>query len=117
MFTYMFTIGATDGNIIAAIMTTHVVMKKPKVPSGDPGPASIPDMRRSETVQATAARMSRAPYVARAHGSTGLCRRAPCAAGSAVAAMPSLLLGRPGEWRRETGLPGQRRFQSEHIDA
>jgi hypothetical protein len=53
------TIGAIDGNIIAAIITTHVMMKKANVPSALPGPAFIPDIRRLETNHATAANTTR----------------------------------------------------------
>ncbi len=38
----MSTIGAIDGNIIAAIITTHTPRKKPTVPGSVPGPASMP---------------------------------------------------------------------------
>ena len=56
--TYVATIGAVEGNIIAAIMTTHVTRKNANVPSALPGPMSIPDMRTSDTSHATAARAS-----------------------------------------------------------
>ncbi len=36
------TIGAMDGNIIAAIITTQVPMKNANPPGSVPGPASMP---------------------------------------------------------------------------
>ena len=54
----MTTIGAIEGNIIAAIITTHTPMKNPSVPGSVPGPASMPLMRLSVSAQATAARMT-----------------------------------------------------------
>ena len=38
----MVTIGAMDGNIIPAIITTHTPRKNPSVPGSVPGPASMP---------------------------------------------------------------------------
>ena len=35
---YSATVGATDGNIIAAIITTQVARNQPNVPSAGPGP-------------------------------------------------------------------------------
>jgi ABC-type Na+ transport system ATPase subunit NatA len=40
--TYMRTIGAIDGNIIALIITTHTVSQQPSVPGSVPGPMSMP---------------------------------------------------------------------------
>src|SRR5437762_1591149 len=42
MRAYRATVGATDGNIIAAIMTTHTARNQPTVPSPVHGPLSIP---------------------------------------------------------------------------
>src|SRR5215217_6789125 len=53
------TIGATDGNIIAPIITTHVVRKNPSAPGSVPGPASMPAIRSPVTTQPTAASPSR----------------------------------------------------------
>ena len=53
------TIGATDGNIIAASITTQVVRKNPSGPGSVQRPMSIPDICPAETTQLTAARESR----------------------------------------------------------
>src|SRR5690242_8105461 len=55
----MTTIGAIEGNIIAAIITTQAVIQKPKPPRSVPGPASMPDMRSPVTAQAMAASSTR----------------------------------------------------------
>src|SRR5919198_6775515 len=47
--------GAAEGNIIAAIITTQTPRKKPKEPGSVFGPASIPRMRAIVTAQPTAA--------------------------------------------------------------
>ena len=39
---YRATVGATDGNIMAAIMTTHTARNQPAVPRPVQGPLSIP---------------------------------------------------------------------------
>ena len=39
---YSATVGATDGNIIAAIITTQTLMNQPNVPSPVHGPLSMP---------------------------------------------------------------------------
>src|SRR2546423_7663603 len=44
---YNATVGETDGNIIAAIITTHTPMNQPGVPSLVQGPLSIPRIRSS----------------------------------------------------------------------
>src|SRR5215216_3930712 len=54
------TIGATDGNIIAPIITTQVVRKNPSAPGSVPGPASMPAIRSPVTTQPTAASVNRA---------------------------------------------------------
>ena len=71
MPTNIATMGATDGNIIAAIITTHVETKNAKVPSALPGPESMPDIRRSDTTQASTASAHRTTYVAIRHGRGG----------------------------------------------
>ena len=55
ILTCMTTIGTMDGNIIAAIITTHTPRKNPSVPGSVPGPASIPPIWPSVTSQAIAA--------------------------------------------------------------
>ena len=55
MRAYMTTIGAIEGNIIAAIITTHAVTQKPSPPRSVPGPASMPSIRSPVIAQATAA--------------------------------------------------------------
>ena len=55
MRAYRETVGATDGNIIAAIITTQMPRNQPSVPSAVPGPSSIPAMRSAVDHQATAA--------------------------------------------------------------
>ena len=42
---YSATVGATDGNIIAAIITTHTPRNQPSVPSAVHGPSSMPRIR------------------------------------------------------------------------
>ncbi len=39
---YSATVGASDGNIIAAIITTHTPRNQPSVPSAVHGPSSMP---------------------------------------------------------------------------
>src|SRR4051794_28521834 len=89
---YTTTIGSTDGNIIAAIITTQTTMKNPSVPGSVPGPASMPSIRPAVTVQATTASASSK------HASTASARairpRGARATNSA----------RPGERRRERRL-------------
>ena len=55
MRAYRETVGATDGNIIAAIITTQTPRNQPSAPSAVPGPSSIPAMRSAVDHQATAA--------------------------------------------------------------
>ena len=42
---YSATVGATDGNIIAAIITTQVARNQPNAPSPVQGPSSMPRIR------------------------------------------------------------------------
>ena len=58
---YMSTVGATEGNIIAAIITTQTVMKKPRPPRLIPGTDSMPPIRSWVTSQATTASASSTP--------------------------------------------------------
>src|SRR5881396_1889732 len=55
MRAYRATVGDTDGNIIAAIITTQTPTNQPSVPRSVPGPPSIPRMRPAVDHQATAA--------------------------------------------------------------
>src|SRR5512143_3286774 len=52
---YRATVGETDGNIIAAIITTQTPRNQPSVPRSAPGPWSIPLIRSTVDHQATAA--------------------------------------------------------------
>ena len=52
---YSETVGATDGNIIAAIITTQIPTNQPSVPRSVPGLAPIPDIARTVDHHATAA--------------------------------------------------------------
>src|SRR3954447_13045300 len=92
MRAYSVTVGATDGNIIAAIITAQTPRNQPSAPSGVPGPSSIPLIRSAVDHHATAPRPnSSATRPSRA-------RSAPKVAGSAVTS------GGPGEVRlREPG--------------
>src|SRR3954463_16227982 len=45
MRAYSANVGATDGNIIEAIITTHTPRNQPSAPSAVPGPSSIPAIR------------------------------------------------------------------------
>src|SRR3954468_11610515 len=89
MRAYSATVGATDGNIIAAIITTPTPRNQPNAPSSVPGPASIPPMRSAVDHHPIAARAKSAairPSRPRAALSAGA-SPAPCppAAGSALA--------------------------------
>src|SRR4051812_37899994 len=52
---YSATVGATDGNIIAAIITTQTPRNQPRAPSAVHGPSSIPLISRTVHHQPTAA--------------------------------------------------------------
>src|SRR3954454_24883871 len=101
MRAYSATVGATDGNIIAAIITTHTPRNQPSAPRAVPGPASIPAMRSAVDHQATAAsansraiRPSRARAASNAGPSPGRTTRV---SGAELLAPTSR---RPGEVRR-----------------
>src|ERR671919_198340 len=64
------TIGAIEGNIIAAIITTHAVTQKPSVPGSVPGPASMPAIRSSVSTQARAASTS-SPRISESRTTSG----------------------------------------------
>ena len=57
----MTTMGAIEGNIMAAIITAQALSQNPSEPGSVAGPASIPLIRSSVTVQPIAARTSRVP--------------------------------------------------------
>src|SRR3954451_1996731 len=102
---YRATVGATDGNIIAAIITIHTPTNQPRVPRPDQGPSSIPSICPTVHHQPMAASaMSRAmrPSRARAAAKAGASPPAPGARSCAAVATSS---GGPGELgRREPGL-------------
>src|SRR4051794_30249284 len=56
MRAYSATVGATDGNIIAAIITTQTPRNQPSAPSAVHGPASMPPISRTVHHQPAAAR-------------------------------------------------------------
>src|SRR4051812_13562967 len=72
MVTYVATIGATDGNIMAAIITTQVTMKN----TGPPGPIdmSMPWVRTTVNHHASVAPSSSAAYVATRQRTNGSSR-------------------------------------------
>src|SRR3954469_18562986 len=95
MRAYSATVGATDGNIIAAIITTHTPRNQPSAPSAVPGPASIPAMRSAVDHHAAAASANSAtinPSRARTAAKAG--PRPGCVAGE-----PAVTSGRPREAR------------------
>jgi hypothetical protein len=49
------TIGAADGSIIAAIIVTQIPVNQARPPRSVPGPASIPRIRSTVTIQVTSA--------------------------------------------------------------
>src|SRR3954470_1876278 len=59
MLAYSATVGATDGNIIAAIITTQTPRNQPSVPRPVHGPSSMPCIWRAVHHQPTAARANR----------------------------------------------------------
>src|SRR5215210_1749492 len=56
MRAYRATVGDTDGNIIAAIITIHTPRNQPSAPRLVPGPSSIPRMRSAVDHHASTAR-------------------------------------------------------------
>src|SRR5205807_751684 len=72
---YKATVGAADGNIIAAIITSQTPMNQPKPPSPVHGPLSMPRISRAVHTQPAAARTNSdatRPSRARAAVSAGL---------------------------------------------
>ena len=59
MLEYSATVGATDGNIIAAIITSQMPRNQPSVPKSVPGPLSIPRIRSTVNHHARTASTSR----------------------------------------------------------
>src|SRR6476659_2897233 len=104
---YSATVGATDGNIIAAIIPTQVARNQPNVPSPVHGPSSMPCIRSSVHHQPTAARAkspATSPNRARAAEKAGA-SPAPPGPRSCACAEPIKGSGGPRELRRrEPGL-------------
>ena len=76
---YSAIVGATDGNIIAAIITTQMPRNQPRLPRLVQGPASMPSIWRAvqtHPIRATAHRAATRPEPG-AHG-----RRRGCEAGA-----------------------------------
>src|SRR3954469_2150402 len=111
MRAYSATVGATDGSIIAAIITTHTPRNQPTAPSAVPGPSSIPLIRSAVDHHATAASPNSAtisPRRARAAAKAGARPARPSASRSGACAGTAAVLnsGGPREPRgREAGLP------------
>jgi hypothetical protein len=61
-FDHMIAIGATEGNIIAAIMATHIAMKSGSAIPIVPGPMPIPLAWAIVTAQASRARAKSAAH-------------------------------------------------------
>src|SRR3954451_19145012 len=102
MRAYSATVGATDGNIIAAIITSHTPRNQPRAPSAVPGPSSIPAMRSAVDHHATAASANSSaisPSRARAAAKAGASPR------PRMTSPAALTSGGPGEVRR-----GERRL-------
>src|SRR4051812_43968528 len=116
MRAYNATVGATDGNIIAAIITIHTVMNQLNAPRSVQGPLSIPLIWSAvhhqpaiANAKSSATRSHRARTAANA-GASAPPRRVGSTAG---AVMPSC---RPGEiGRRESGLGFV--LDAERVDA
>src|SRR5207244_2482167 len=102
---YRATVGATDGNIIAAIITTHTPRNQPRPPGPVHGPLSIPCIWSAvhhqpmpARTKSNATRPKRARIAERA-GPGPLAARGPACAGAIIAS------GGPGEvGRRQAGL-------------
>src|SRR3954447_13840754 len=96
---YRATVGATDGNIIAAIITTQTPRNQPSAPSPLHGPSSMPLICRAVHHQPTAARAKRtatSPRRTRTAANAGA--RPPPPAGGACAGALTGSRG-PGELR------------------
>src|SRR3954466_12472491 len=60
MRVYRLTVGATEGSIIAAIITTQMPRNQPRPPRSVQGPASMPRISRAVQTHPTAARANSA---------------------------------------------------------
>src|SRR6478735_2527900 len=103
---YNATVGATDGNIIAAIMTTQTPRNQPNVTRPVQGPLSIPRICPAVHHQPTPASRKRTatrPSCARVAAKAG---RSPVPAVGGAGCVPVMRSGGPREVRRrEAGLP------------
>src|SRR4051812_48643816 len=103
---YSATVGATDGSIIAAIITTHTPTNQPSVPSPVQDPSSMPlicSLVHHQLRMASTSNRPMSPRRARAVASRGA-RPAVAEARCGVAAI--IASGGPGELgRREPRLP------------
>src|SRR3954470_12476190 len=106
MLAYSATVGATDGNIIAAIITTQTPRNQPSVPRPVHGPSSIPRICRAVHHQPRPARRKRtatSPRRVRTAAKAGA-RPAPTVGWTGAGAF--IRSGGPGELGGgETGLP------------
>src|SRR3954468_10652043 len=102
---YRATVGATDGNIIAAIITIHTPTNQPRVPRPDQGPSSIPSICPAvhhQPMADSATSRTMRPSRARAAAKAGPSPRVPGTRSRAAVVTSS---GGPGELgRREPGL-------------
>src|SRR2546425_1756931 len=102
---YKATAGETDGNIIAAIITTHTPRNQPSVPRSVHGPLSIPRMRSTvHSHPMPASKKSKATSPSRARAAAKARERSPrprtCSCADAIKRS-----GGPGELGgREAGL-------------
>jgi hypothetical protein len=67
----MIAIGTTEGSIIAAIIVTQTPRYQPSPPRSLPGPASMPRIRSTVTIQVTRAAASRKTLIEIALSRTG----------------------------------------------
>src|SRR3954469_2628833 len=106
MRAYNATVGATDGNIIAAIITTQTPRNQPNVPSAVHGPSSIPCIWPTVHHQPTAASANRPST------STTRTRTAAIAGDS-----PLVAIGRAGASTAVTwsGSPGEVRLRQPRL--
>jgi hypothetical protein len=113
---YSATVGATDGNIIAAIMTTQTPTNQPNVPRPVQGPSSMPRICSPVHHQPTAAsanRTARSPSWVRAAASAG---RRPASAAERADRLLVIASGGPREVRlRQPGLSVV--LDAERVDA
>src|SRR4051794_18118 len=105
MRAYSATVGATEGNIIAAIITTQTPTNQPRSPRSVPGPASMPAMRSAVDHQPTppsARSTATSPSRARTATNAGL---SPSRSAREATAGSALTSRGPGELRiRQTRL-------------